>query len=215
MNAQQAIAEFHRIRIGRAVEAFRKRGFAAYGFETSQEAADFFFSEVSSTDVIGYGGSETTGQIGVSTKLREGDYRFLDRSQFGHSYDEQLGIRRETLSADVVIASANAVSIGGAIVNVDGIGNRIAAISCGPSRVFLFIGRNKLCNDLDRAIYRARNVAAVTLAIQLEKETPCAKTGVCHDCTSPDRICSNLSILEWCDPPERIHLVFINEDLGL
>lgn len=215
MKAREAIAEYHRIRIGRTVEAFRRRGFAADAFETSAEAAEFFFSSVSTEDIIGYGGSETIGRIGVTARLREDGYNFLDRGKFGHSYDEQLGIRRQTLSADVVIASSNAVSVGGALVNIDGDGNRIAALSCGPGRVVLFIGRNKLRDNLELAIHRARNVASVTLAIQLEVDTPCAKTGVCHDCASPDRICCNLSIIERCRPAGRIHVLFINEDLGL
>lgn len=215
MKAQEAIAEYHRIRIARAIEAFNLRGFAAHSFETSTEAADFFFSHLAAGETIGYGGSETTGQVGVMSRLREGNYNFLDRGKFGHTYDEQLDIRRKTLSANVLIASSNAVSIKGALVNIDGTGNRVAALSFGPGRVYLFIGRNKLCEDLEQAIHRARNVASVALAIQLGVDTPCVKTGVCHDCSSPDRICSNLSIIERCNPTGRIHVLFINEDLGL
>lgn len=215
MNAKDATAEYHRTRMARAVEAFQRRGFVAQAFEEPAEAVEFFFSDLAPGETIGYGGSETTRQLGIIGRLRDGDYRFLDRSKFGHTYDEQLDIRRQTLSADVVIASANAVAIDGALVNIDGDGNRIAALSCGPGRVYLFIGRNKLCNDLDRAIHRARNVAAVSLAIQLGVDTPCTKTGICHDCTSPDRICSNLSIIERCRPADRIRLFFINQDLGL
>lgn len=215
MNTQQAINEYHRIRLARAVAVFTRRGFTAHTFETGAEAVDHFFSNISVGDTVGYGGSDTARQLGIHDMLRDGNHNFLDRSKFGHTYDEQLNIRRQTLSADAVIASSNAVSIGGALVNIDGTGNRVAALTFGPSRVFLFIGRNKLCNDLEHAIYRAKNVASVALAIQLGKDTPCAKTGVCHDCASPDRICSTLSIIEHCDPAGRINLLFINEDLGL
>lgn len=215
MNANDAVAEYHRTRMARAVDTFQRRGFVAQAFEEPAEAVESFFSDLAPGEIIGYGGSETTRQLGIIGRLRDGDYNFLDRSTFGHTYEEQLDIRRQTLSADVVIASSNAVSIGGALVNIDGDGNRIAALSCGPGRVCLFIGRNKLCDDLDRAIHRARNVAAVSLAIQLGIDTPCVKTGVCHDCASPDRICSNLSIIERCRPAGRIHLLFVNQDLGL
>lgn len=215
MNAQEAVAAYHRIRIARAIEAFNLRGFTAHSFETSAEGAGFFFSHLADGETIGYGGSETARQVGVMSRLRDGSYDFLDRGKFGHTYDEQLDIRRQTLSANVLIASSNAVSIKGALVNIDGTGNRVAALSFGPGRVYLFIGRNKLCEDLEQAIHRARNVASVALAIQLGRDTPCAKTGVCHDCSSPDRICSNLSIIERCVPAGRIHLLFINEDLGL
>ena len=113
------------------------------------------------------------------------------------------------------VASSNAVSTAGALLNIDGDGNRVAGLSLGPRAVFLFLGRNKLTEDLDSAIYRARNVAAVSLAIQLGEDTPCVKTGMCHDCASPDRICSNLSIIEHCNLSGRIRLLFINEDQGL
>ena len=215
MNANQAILEYHRIRMARAVDAFRSRGFEATAFETGAAAAESFFRTLSPGEVIGYGGSETTGQLGIKTRLRTGGHRFIDRSKVGHSYAEQLEIRRETLSADVLIASSNAVSIDGALVNIDGDGNRTAAMSLGPARVVLFVGRNKLCEGLNRAVYRARNVAAPALAIQLGKRTPCAKTGRCHDCSSPDRICSNLLVIDRCVPAGRIHVYLINEDLGL
>ncbi len=105
--------------------------------------------------------------------------------------------------------------MGGALVNIDGDGNRVSALGFGPRRVFLFIGRNKLAEDLEGAIHRARNVASVALATQLGKNTPCVKTGKCQDCDSPERICSNLSIIERSNPQGRINLLFINEDLGL
>jgi len=205
----------HRERIERAMENLRRRSFAALAFGTGSEAADFFFAHLSPTESVGHGGSDTLRQLGVLDRLRSGDYHFLDRHRFGHSYDEQLTIRRANLSADVYVASSNAVSIDGALVNIDGDGNRVAALAFGPKRVVLFVGRNKLCDDLDGAVDRARNVAAVRLATQLRKETPCAKTGVCHDCVAPDRICRQLSIIERCEPPGRITLLSINEDLGL
>lgn len=153
--------------------------------------------------------------MGVLDRLRGEGYNFLDRYVFGSSYDEQLEIRRKNLCADAFVASSNAVSIGGALVNIDGDGNRVAALSFGPRRVYLFVGRNKLCDDLEKAIYRARNVASVGLAIQYGMNTPCAKPGTCHDCASPDRVCSYVSIIEHCTPPGRISLFLINEDLGL
>lgn len=215
MNLQAAQDTYHRLRIARAMKNFGQRQFATYFFESSSEASDFFFSGISATDIVGYGGSDSVEQLGIRRRLADGDYQFLDRSKFGHSYDEQLDIRRQTLSSDVFITSSNAVSIEGALVNIDGDGNRVAGLSLGPSRVYLFLGRNKLEENLDRAIYRARNLASVSLAIQFGIDTPCTKTGKCHDCASPDRICSNLSIIEHCNPPGRINLLFINEDLGL
>ena len=215
MNREDALRSYHRLRIDRAREAFERRGFTTHGFESAEEAAEFFFSELGSAEIVGYGGSDTVREIGILDRLKSGDYQFLDRSVFGSTYEEQLGIRRKTLSADVLVASSNAVSLQGALVNTDGEGNRVAALSFGPRRVYLFIGRNKLCDDLAGAMRRARDVACIGLAIRLERETPCVKTGVCADCASPDRICSYTSIIEHSEPPGRLHLLFINEDLGL
>lgn len=215
MDLDTAWRTYHRRRIERARGSFEKRRFATHFFETGSEAAEFFFSEIASGEVVGYGGSDTVQQLGIRQKLADGDHSFLDRSKVGHAYDEQLDIRRRTLSTDVFITSSNAVSIEGALVNIDGDGNRIAGLSLGPGRVYLFLGRNKLCENLERAIFRARNVAAPALAIQYGMKTPCVVTGRCHDCASEDRICQNLSIIERCNPPGRIHLLFINEDLGL
>lgn len=215
MNTQQAISEFHQTRITRAIAAFERRGFAATYFESAADAVAQFFSEVTPNDVVGYGGSETVSQLGIRARLAEGNYRFLDRSKFGHTYTEQLDIRRQTLAADVFVTSSNGVAIEGALVNIDGDGNRIAGLSLGPERVYLFLGRNKLAETVDEALYRARNVASPSLAIQLGIDTPCAKTGRCHDCASPNRICNIFSIIERCNPPGRIRLYLINEDLGL
>jgi hypothetical protein len=215
MGLQAAWTEYQRIRMARTAEQFERRGFAAHVFETSVEAVDWFFSEITMEESIGHGGSDTVRQLGILDRLRSGGFTFLDRYAYGHSYDEQLEIRRRNLSADVFISSSNAVSTDGALVNIDGDGNRVAALSFGPRRVFLFIGRNKLCEGLDAAIHRARNVAAASLAMQLGLDTPCAKTGRCHDCASPDRICRIFSTIERCEPAERIHLLLINEDLGL
>ena len=215
MDRETAWRMYQRLRIDRATAAFEARRFESHVFESGTDAVEFFFGEIAPGESVGYGGSETVRELGVRRRLASGDYRFIDRSRVGHDYAEQLEVRRETLSADVFVASSNAVSIGGALVNIDGDGNRIAGLSLGPKRVYLFLGRNKLCEDLDRAIFRAKNVAAPALAIQLEKRTPCATTGRCHDCTSPDRICQHLSVIERCNPPGRIRLLFINEDLGL
>ncbi|MFW5799735.1 MAG: LUD domain-containing protein, partial [Spirochaetota bacterium] len=106
------------------------------------------------------------------------------------------------------------VSEEGAIVNIDLYGNRVSAISFGPEKVYLVIGRNKLCTDLEKAIHRARNYASPMNAIRFGKNTPCTKTGQCSDCSSEDRICGTVSIVEWCAIKSRIHLLFVNEDLG-
>lgn len=204
-----------RTRISRAVDNFMRRRFTARLFDTGAEAVECFFAELGPQETVGHGGSDTLQQLGILDRLRSGNCRFLDRYVFDPGYEDQLEIRRKNLSADVFIASSNAVSVGGALVNVDGDGNRVAALAFGPRRVVLFLGRNKLCDDLDSAVAHARKVVAPRLATRLGMHTPCATTGTCHDCASPDRICSYTSIIDHCNPPGRISLFFIDEDLGL
>jgi hypothetical protein len=215
MNPEEGKNAYHRVRIARALENFSRKGFDAHYFQTGAEAVEHFFSQVDKKESVGHGGSDTLRQLGVLDRLRTGGYNFLDRYVFGPSYDEQLVIRRQNLCADAFVASSNAVAIGGALVNIDGDGNRVAALAFGPRHVHLFIGRNKLCDDLESAMYRARDIASVALAIQCGVNTPCAKTASCHDCASPDRVCSYVSIIEHCTPSGRIKLYFINEDLGM
>jgi len=215
MDLEAAKDTYHRIRIARAVENFNRKGFDAHHFQTGAEAVEHFFSQVDKKDSVGHGGSDTLRQLAVLDRLRTGGYNFLDRYVFGPPYDEQLEIRRKNLCADAFVASSNAVSIGGALVNIDGDGNRVAALAFGPRHVHLFVGRNKLCDDLESAMHRARHFASAALAIQWGMNTPCAKTAFCHDCASPHRVCSYVSIVEHCAPVGRIKLYFINEDLGM
>ncbi len=170
--------------------------------------------KISNTDSIGYGGSRTVDQLGIIEILRKNNYNLLDRSNPNNTPEEKAKIERECFSADVFISSANAVSEEGAIVNIDLYANRVSAISYGPKRVFLFIGRNKLCINLEEAYNRARNYASVMNAIRFNKNTPCTQTGYCNDCDSPDRICGTFNIIEKSGIENRIHLLFINEDLG-
>ncbi len=204
-----------RTRIERAADGFRRRHFAAETFTTGREAVERFFATLGTDETIGHGGSDTLRELGVLDRLAALGPRFLNRYAFGPSYEEQLDIRRRNLAAGVFVASSNAASVEGALVNVDGDGNRVAALAFGPRRVVLFVGRNKLCDDLDQAIHRARHVAAPRLAARLGVRTPCATTGTCHDCASPERICSYVSIIDHCNPPERISIYLIDEDLGL
>ena len=153
-------------------------------------------------------------QIGILDLLRKEGYNLLDRNRDGISFEERSMIERQIFSSDIFISSANAISELGHIVNIDLWGNRLCAISFGPKRVYLFIGYNKITANLNEAIYRAKNVAAPLNAIRLNKATPCTKTGICYDCTTQERICGTMSIIEWCHPKDRITLLFIKEELG-
>ena len=123
--------------------------------------------------------------------------------------------RTAACRAEIYISSVNAISENGEIVNIDNTGNRVAAISYGPEKVYLVIGSNKVADTLESAIYRARNVASPMNAKRLNRKTPCAVKGdKCYDCNSPERICRNLSVL-WTKPTGAIYeIILINESLG-
>jgi hypothetical protein len=129
-------------------------------------------------------------------------------------FEENMDLRRRSLLVDLFITGTNAVTESGQLVNLDMIGNRVAAITWGPKNVILFIGRNKICTDLEEAMLRVKNYAAPVNTMNLDKKTPCREKGFCHDCSSPERICNTWTITEKCFPEKRIKVVLINEDLG-
>ena len=116
--------------------------------------------------------------------------------------------------ADVFLSSANAMTEDGIIVNIDGNSNRVSAIAQGPRKVLFIVGMNKICSDVDSAIKRARNVAATTNAQRFGIDTPCAKTGSCMNCKSPDTICCQFLITRFSRHPGRIEVVLVNDNLG-
>ena len=113
-----------------------------------------------------------------------------------------------------MVTSSNAVLRDGRLLNLDGSGNRVAAMHFGPRKIVLFVGRNKICEDLDSARRRIKEIAAPANAIRLARKTPCVKTGSCVDCKSPDRICSVWTLTDRAFPAGRIHILLINQELG-
>lgn len=193
-------------------EALRAKGYIAEVCETKEEAAAYIDSQIDHR-VVGIGGSQTVAQMKLFDRLASHNEVFWhDEKPEGMTVMET---RQAATRAEVYISSVNAISMDGVIVNIDNTGNRVAAISFGPDKVFLVIGENKVAEDYDSALFRARNVAAPKNAKRLNRKTPCALTGdKCYDCKSPERICRNLSVL-WNRPAGiEYHVVLINEELG-
>lgn len=130
------------------------------------------------------------------------------------SPEEGLQARRRGLTADVMIASSNAVTLDGKLVNLDGMGNRVAAMIFGPEKVILAVGMNKVVPDLETAMARVKHYAAPVNAIRLGLKNPCVENGLCSDCRSPQRICNMWSIIEGHMIEGRIHVKLIGENLG-
>jgi hypothetical protein len=128
--------------------------------------------------------------------------------------EEGLEERRRGLTADLMIASTNAITLKGELVNLDGMGNRIAALAFGPRKVILLVGMNKVAPDLEAAIKRVKHVASPMNSIRLNLPNPCTETGLCSDCRTPSRICNMWSIIEGQAVKDRIHVKLVGESLG-
>lgn len=148
-------------------------------------------------------------EIGLVDALQKGNYRYLDRAKM----EPREGLLA-SYDADVFLSSANAMTDDGIIVNIDGNSNRVSCIAQGPRKVVFIVGMNKVCDDLDSAMKRARNVAAPINAQRFEVNTPCKKTGKCFDCKSPDTICCQFLITRFSRHAGRIHVILVDDTLG-
>jgi hypothetical protein len=138
----------------------------------------------------------------------------IDPYQPGLQPEEGIELRRQGLTADLMIASTNAITLDGRLVNLDGMGNRVAAMAFGPKKVILLVGMNKVAPDLETAMARVKDYAAPVNNIRLGYENPCVETGLCSDCKTPQRICNTWSITEGHMIQNRIHVKLIGENLG-
>jgi hypothetical protein len=160
-------------------------------------------------------GSMTATDMGLWEEITNlPQVKLIDPYQPGIAPEEGLERRRQGLTADVMIASSNAVTLDGKLVNLDGMGNRVAAIAFGPKKVVLLVGMNKVAPDLESAMARIKHRAAPMNNIRLGLKNPCVETGLCSDCKTPQRICNMWGIIEGHLIQNRIHVKLIGEDLG-
>jgi len=164
---------------------------------------------------VSWGGSMSFVATGLFHELKDNpDLEVLNTFNQKLTPEQMLELRRQSLMVDLFVTGTNAVTLDGQLVNLDMVGNRVAAIMWGPKHVLLIIGRNKICEDLEEAMLRIKNYAAVVNTMNLDKKTPCVKTGTCQDCSSPERICNYWTITEKSFIKERIKIILVNEDLG-
>ena len=183
--------------------------FRVSAFATAEEAADYLDRSIDGVSV-GIGGSVTAEQMGLYEKL-SGHNRV-----FWHWRPESAeDPRREAMTADMYITSVNGMAETGELINIDGNGNRVAAIVYGPESVIVIAGMNKVVDSLDAAVERARTVAAPQNKQRFDSKTPCEVTGVCADCKSDGCICNQILITRNCNPPGRIKFILVGEELGL
>lgn len=195
------------------IRALEKRQMNGYFAHTKQEALKLALSLIPEGSSVGWGGSATTETIGLNDALRKGNYHALDRDT-AQSPAERMELMRQCLTADCFIMSTNAISEDGQLVNLDGIGNRTAALIFGPKKVIIVAGMNKVAATLDDAIARCRTVASPINAQRFPGASPCRKTGLCANCTAPDCICAQLVVTRFSIDKDRIHVILVGENLG-
>jgi L-lactate utilization protein LutC len=204
------------------IERLGENNIPAFYVRTRREALEKVMSMIPEGSVVGFGDSLTLRQIGVVDALAEGSYTFLNPWSPGISVEENIKLKKQALTSDVFVTGTNALTLDGKIVNVDGHGNRVAAMLFGPSKVIIVIGINKIVSDLEAALERIRNEAAplnVKRHPEFDPMPPCGDTGECSDCTSPWRICNKMAIIERQYDNDKykpiLTVIIVDEKLGI
>lgn len=195
------------------IKALESRNHEAYYAANAEAALAKALELIPEGSSVGWGGSMTTEAIGLNDAIKSGNYNALDRDAAA-GMAERMDIIRSHNSADFFLTSCNAMSEDGVIVNIDGIGNRVACLSFGPAHVLMVVGMNKIVKTFDDAISRAKNIASPINAQRFDIKTPCKQTGYCADCKSPNRICCSTLITSFSMTPGRFKIILVNDDLG-
>lgn len=195
------------------IENLEKRNMEGYYFENSSECVKAIIDSIPSGSVISWGGSETVKEMGLMEAVHNGSYELIDRTA-AQNPEEARQIYAKTVLADYYLMSSNALTIGGELINIDGNGNRVACLIQGPAHVIIVVGMNKIVTDVESGVARVRNMASPANAIRLNKKIPCASTGHCHDCLSPDCFCNQIVITRRSGHEGRIRVYLVAEDLG-
>ena len=194
----------------KVIKGLESRNMTGYYAGSKEEAKEIALSLIPEGSSVTMGGAMSAHEIGLVEALKSGNYDFIDRDD----YEDKRKAMLMAYDADVFLTSANAMTEDGILVNIDGNSNRVSAIAQGPRKVIVIAGMNKVCDDVDGAMKRARNVAAPINAQRFGLSTPCAKTGSCMNCKSPDTICCQFLITRFSRHEGRIHVILVNDSLG-
>lgn len=197
----------------KVAEALNKRYFEAYYCSDRAEALEKILELIPQDHVVSWGGAATVDELGVKEALRQRGQAVIDRETAKDAQERQQMLK-QALTCDTFLMGSNAISADGQLVNIDGTGNRVAALCFGPTQVVVVAGMNKVAGDLDGAMRRAREVAAPMNAQRFPLKTPCVANGLCGDCKGPDSICAQIVTTRLCKPAGRIKVVLVGEDLG-
>ena len=197
----------------KVAEALNKRYFEAYYCSDRAAALEKILELIPQDHVVSWGGAATVDELGVKEALRQRGQAVIDRDTAKDAQERQQMLK-QALTCDTFLMGSNAISADGQLVNIDGTGNRVAALCFGPTQVVVVAGMNKVAGDLDGAMRRAREVAAPMNAQRFPLKTPCVANGLCGDCKGPDSICAQIVTTRLCKPAGRIKVVLVGEDLG-
>ena len=194
----------------KVIKGLASRNMTGYYAASAEEAKKIALDLIPEGSSISMGGGMSVHEIGLVDALKEGSYNFIDRDKA----EDKRAAMLAAYDADFFLSGCNAMTEDGILVNIDGNSNRVSAICQGPRKVLFIVGMNKVCDDVDGAMKRARNVAAPINAQRFGLDTPCAKTGSCMNCKSPDTICCQFLITRFSRHEGRIHVILVNDTLG-
>ena len=194
----------------KVIEGLSSRNMTGYYAADKEAALQLALSLIPEGSTVTMGGGMSVHEIGLPAALKEGNYKLIDRDEMKDKRAAMLA----AYDADFFLMSTNAMTQDGILVNIDGNSNRVSALAQGPRKVIIIAGMNKVCDDVDGAMKRARNVAAPINAQRFGLDTPCSKTGACMNCKSPDTICCQFLITRYSKHAGRIHVILVNDYLG-
>lgn len=199
----------------KAVEALGTNGFTALYCPTAEEALKVILELGAEAQSVGFGGSMTITDLGVKSQFEEMGKEVLNHSRADLSREQKMEVMRRQLTCDLFLCGTNALTLNGELINIDATGNRVAAMFFGPQRVVVVAGRNKLVDGtVDEAIQRVKQWATPPNAKRLNFNTPCAKTGFCSNCNSPDRLCRVTTVIDRKPRFTDLRVLVVNEELG-
>jgi hypothetical protein len=206
----------YRQKCEKAVGSLVRNGFTAIFCPTRMEARSYILTEAAEAESIGFGGSLSVMDLDVAGLLKDMGKELLMHSVPGLTPEERQKIMRRQLTCDLFLTGTNAVTLSGCLVNIDATGNRVGSMFFGPKKVIVVSGRNKLVDgDIADAVKRVKDWSSPPNARRLNFDTPCAKTGFCCDCNSPDRICRITTIIDRKPRQTDLRVLVVNEEMGL
>ena len=196
------------------VKNLQSRHFDAWYCDSKEDALKKALELIPTDATIGWGGAMSAQQIGLMEAVKSGGYNVYDRDSCA-TMEDRVKMMKKCLTAEIFLTGANAISLDGQMVNIDGNGNRVAAIVYGPDTILAIAGMNKVVDTLEDALRRARTIAAPMNQQRFPNQTPCQITGSCADCKSPECSCNQILITRHCRPAGRIKFIIVGEELGL